>query len=158
MLYAAEVTSDEDTLTAALLHDVLEDCPDVYSETDMRRDFGDTVTSIVLDVTEDGDPNDKSTWKDRKNKYLAHLKVASPSALIVSLADKTHNLTSTLDDYERLGDQLWDRFNASREQQLWFYTSVKDILGDRLGAQATHRYSALVEQLSNILQESTTAA
>lgn len=151
MLFAAEATKNEDVLIAALLHDVLEDAPHIYSEKDMRRDFGDTVTNIVLDVTEDGDPNDKATWKERKKKYIAHLLVADESALIVSLADKTHNLATTIEDYEQLGEQLWERFNAGKEQQLWFYTSVAEVLDKRLGDHITHRYNTLVRQLQGII-------
>lgn len=153
MLFAAEMTSDEDTLAAALLHDVLEDSPDVYSEADMRRDFGDTVTNIVLDVTEKKRPDEKASWKIRKDEYLAHLAHASESALIVSLADKTHNLTTLLEDYEQYGDALWERFNAGKEQQLWFYTSIANTLGERLDEATMHRYKTLVKQFQKNLQD-----
>lgn len=153
MLFAAEITSDEDTLAAALLHDVLEDCSDVYSEANMRRDFGDTVTDIVLDVTEKKRPDEKASWKIRKDEYLAHLAHASEQALIVSLADKTHNLTTLLEDYEQYGDMLWERFNAGKEQQLWFYASIADALSERLNESTMRYYKNLVDQFQENLQK-----
>ncbi|CAB0912152.1 bifunctional (p)ppGpp synthetase/guanosine-3',5'-bis(diphosphate) 3'-pyrophosphohydrolase [Corynebacterium diphtheriae] len=55
---------------------------------------------------------------------------ASP---IVCLADKTHNLMSMVADYEAVGDALWARFNAGKDRQLWWYSSVWDVLERRLG-------------------------
>ena len=53
-------TDDEDVIVAALLHDVLEDIsPDRYSESDMRRDFGDRITDIVKTVSHDERKYDK---------------------------------------------------------------------------------------------------
>ena len=53
-LIIGEYTTDEDVIVAGILHDVLEDVrPSIYSEADMRGDFGDKITDIVKDVSED---------------------------------------------------------------------------------------------------------
>lgn len=105
MMIAGNVTDDEDTLIACLLHDVLEDVDSsVYNEADMREDFGDRVVAIVKDVTKDGTKGD---WRERAQAYLEHLeRSASDEAVIVSAADKTHNLLSILCDYAEVGDDL----------------------------------------------------
>jgi hypothetical protein len=41
--------------------------------------------------------------------------------LLVSAADKVHNLRSTLDDYDEIGPGLWRRFKLSPSEQLWYY-------------------------------------
>lgn len=62
-------TTDEDTIVASILHDILEDVePTVYSETDMRNDFGDEVVKIVKDVSED-----KTAGEPEKQIGRAHV-------------------------------------------------------------------------------------
>ena len=126
-----EYTTDENIIVAGILHDILEDVkPSIYSETDMRGDFGDKITDIVKDVSEDkvaGEP--EKPWTDRKKGYLAHLdNLANVEPIIVSTADKIHNLTDMLDEYERVGDELWERFNAPKDDELWFYKTFLEII------------------------------
>jgi GTP pyrophosphokinase len=64
---------------------------------------------------------------------------------LVSAADKLHNLQTLLRDYRKDGEEVWDRFNANREQQLWFYHSVTDAL------RATGDHRALVDELDRTL-------
>ncbi len=40
------------------------------------------------------------------------------------MADKLDNARSMLADYRQIGDGLWSRFNAGREDQLWFFRSL----------------------------------
>ena len=131
MMIASNVTDDEDTLIACLLHDVLEDVDSsIYSEADMREDFGDRVVSIVLDVTKDSDEKD---WHARSKAYLHHLEhEASDEAVIVSASDKIHNLKSILTDHATHGDDLWERFTTkSSSDQLWWYESILDVITKR---------------------------
>ena len=65
----------------------------------------------------------KPPWRARKERYLAHLPEASPSALGVSVADKLDNARAILFDYRRLGDDLWARFDPEADQ-LWYYRSL----------------------------------
>lgn len=150
MAYAAEVTQDENVLAAALLHDVLEDVPaETYDEACMREDFGDRVVALVKAVTEnERTADERATWQSRKNAYLAHLEEADPDALIVSLADKTHNLAAILEDFRQKGDSFWDIFNAGVERQVWCYGAVADVLNRRMEETALlRRYNQLVEEL-----------
>lgn len=34
-------------------------------------------------------------------------------------------------DHKKIGEKLWSRFNASKEQQAWYYTTVATILMDK---------------------------
>lgn len=131
----SQFTDDPDTLIAGLLHDVLEDVPD-YTAEDMSRDFGEKITSIVKEVSEEKDPNEpkekRLPWKVRKEKYLAHLEHASEEAMMVSCADKIHNLVSMMSAYKEQGDALWSKFNSPQDEKLWFYGEVLNILKRRL--------------------------
>lgn len=130
MYLASQVTDDEDVLIACLLHDTLEDVPQEYSERRMREEFGDRVTDTVLGVTKDDSLRD---WRARNEAYLRHLaQEAGDESVLVSCADKLHNLKSILADHEVLGDELWSRFNAGKEQQQWWYSAVHEVTSRRL--------------------------
>jgi guanosine-3',5'-bis(diphosphate) 3'-pyrophosphohydrolase len=93
----AEIT-DPDVICAALLHDTIEDT-DTSAE-ELREIFGDAVTSIVLEVTDD-----KSLSKqDRKQQQIEHTASISSEAKMVKLADKIANLR----DIATMPPATWD--------------------------------------------------
>lgn len=130
MCIAANATQDEDILIACLFHDIIEDVPDKYPREQMVKDFGDRVASIVDGVTKDSTLPD---WQSRAEAYLKHLELeATNESIIVSCADKTHNLMSMLTDYAEVGDSLWERFKVGAERQLWWYQDVLKVIRNRL--------------------------
>lgn len=142
MTIASNVTNDEDTLIACLLHDILEDVdPGIYNEKKIIADFGEDVVSIIKDVTKD---SSLSSWHDQSNAYLSHIKnKASDKAIIVCLSDKIHNLVSTITDHAVHGDEIWDRFSTkSSSDQLWWYDSILETVKERKAP------SLLIDQLS----------
>jgi len=88
---ANEGNVEESTvLCAAVLHDTIEDTETTADE--IRELFGDQVTSIVLEVTDD-----KSLDKDvRKKLQIEHAPHLSREAKLVKLADKICNLRDIL--------------------------------------------------------------
>jgi len=155
MLIAGQVTDDEDILIACLFHDILEDVttknPEIYNERIMRDEFGDRVTDTVLDVSKDSSIKE---WRQRGEAYLSHLEnEASDAATLVSTADKIHNLQSILNDYERIGDELWGRFTTKdSNDQLWWYESVLRVVKNRNAPEElVNQLQVSVEKLKNIL-------
>ena len=121
----------EDEAIAGLLHDTLEDHPDLVTPEDLERRFGPRVRSMVESCTDTppgyaGGP--KPPWRERKQRYLEHLRLAPPDALRVTLADKLDNARAILADYRQLGEALWSRFNAGRSDQLWYYRALVETL------------------------------
>ena len=151
MLIASNVTDNEDTLIACLLHDVLEDVPkSIYDKNKMRADFGDNVTKIVMDVTKDSTLNN---WYGTSKAYLHHLEFeACDEAIVVSASDKIHNLESTIFDYEDIGDKLWDRFTTKNlSDQIWWYESVYGVLIKRLCSDVlTNKLDHLINSLKTL--------
>lgn len=145
MLLAAEITDDEDILIACLFHDILEDVPDEYSQEQMANQFGERVVQIVLGVTK----NDEiASWQERADAYLEHLeKEADVASVIVSAADKAHNLMSIIKDFQVQGETLWDRFNSGKERQLWWYKSVLKVIKIRLP------HNALIDRLESQVKD-----
>jgi guanosine-3',5'-bis(diphosphate) 3'-pyrophosphohydrolase len=81
---------DVTVLCAAVLHDTIEDTQTTADE--LGELFGDAVTSIVLEVTDD-----KSLDKDvRKKLQVEHARCLSREAKLVKLADKICNLRDIL--------------------------------------------------------------
>ena len=131
----AENDCSDELLAAALLHDVVEDT-DVTIE-EIEEKFGKQVAEIVrgateLDKLEKKAIEKESTWQERKEHTIHFLQHdANIDQLLVSGADKLDNLRSIVYDYKRIGEKLWTRFNATKEQQAWYYTSVATILLDK---------------------------
>lgn len=142
---ALEHGADEDEAIAALLHDAVEDCGGAPVLAEIERCFGRRVAGIVA-ACSDTDITPKPPWQARKEAYLAHLRIASPSVRLVSAADKLHNARSILADLRQFGDALWKRFNASKAQTLWYYRSLVE-------AFAAHGSSPLVDELARIVAE-----
>lgn len=89
----ARVTDDEAMIATAWLHDVLEDVAPINPEYDadaIRREFGNDVLSLVLEVTDVSRPEDGNR-KQRKAIDREHLKLASPRGKTIKLADLIDN-------------------------------------------------------------------
>ncbi len=125
-LLLSKYTNDEDIVISGFLHDVLEDV-DSYTRDDMKNDFGSRVTSMVEGVTHDNNLE----WKERTSKYLEKLK-GNKECIMISCADKVHNIQSSIDGFEMMGDAFWDSFIAKPKDYYWFYCSVLDITKDYL--------------------------
>jgi len=124
-----EMANLEDVAIGALLHDSIEDQGAKIGLEDIREKFGDTVHRIVLEcsdaiVTEKG--QEKPPWRERKEAYLAGIASKSRETLIVSCADKLHNARCIMFDHDRMGDQIWDRFNSGKDGTVWYYRSLAE--------------------------------
>ena len=123
---------DEDEGIAGLLHDTLEDHPDLVSRSQLENLFGTRVRGLVegcTDTPADYRGGPKPPWRERKLGYLEHLRHAPPDALRVSLADKLDNARAIATDYRLLGETLWSRFSVGRRDQLWYYRSLVQVIG-----------------------------
>ena len=77
------------------------------------------------------DPEEKAPWRERKEVHINHLDSADMDTLIVTAADKAHNARSIATDLQNQGPSLWDRFNANRDDIIWYYESVYAFLSQR---------------------------
>lgn len=148
---------DENTIIAAVLHDVLEDASDKYSIEDMERDFGELATTYVRMISKDKSLN---TWQERADDYLSRLDLISSPPLVIAACDKVHNLSSILADYDEVGEELWQRFNSGKESQRWWYCAVYAKIERRLREDylidlpILHRYRALLDRFEELFEGS----
>ena len=139
----------EDEVVAALLHDAPEDQGGEARLRDIRAQFGDGVAEIVDGCT-DTYETPKPPWRERKERYLAHLADAPESVRLVSSADKLHNARTVLSDYRLLGEDLWTRFNGKKAGTLWYYRAIVDTLqGDGPIVEELDRVVTELEMLSS---------
>lgn len=125
---------DEDQVIAGLLHDVLEDCGPNHRE-HIQELFGPKVLAIVQACT-DGTPDSsglKAPWRERKERYLEHLKGAAREALLVAACDKLHNARAIALDLAA-GEDVFSRFTGGRVGTHWYYQSLVEVFRERLGA------------------------
>lgn len=146
-----DMEGSEDEAIAALLHDVIEDGGGVEAEVVIRERFGDDVARIVR-ACSDTDEQPKPPWQERKQAYIDAIAHKRPDELRVSLADKVHNARAILLDLRIHGGELWTRFSAGRDQQLWYYGALADQFTARradLGVPA----GPLVDELQRVVAE-----
>lgn len=146
---ALEYGADDDQAIGALLHDAAEDGGGEATLAEIRARFGDAVGDIVLGCSDSlvEDPEDKLPWLERKQNYLAHLEHAGESVLLVSAADKLHNVRAIIRDYDAHGESVWGRFQGGRDGTLWYYETVAHTLARRYHSPLTRDLQRAVDEL-----------
>jgi (p)ppGpp synthase/HD superfamily hydrolase len=135
----------EEVIVAGILHDTVEDTPITIE--DIRGKFGAKVASLVQGASE---PDKSDTWENRKRHTLENLKTTPLDVLLVSLADKLDNIRAIREDYEKLGDAVWSRFNRSRESQAWYYRSLVSVFSLRISGKP---FDSLVQTLKSEVEK-----
>ncbi|HDY7437880.1 TPA: bifunctional GTP diphosphokinase/guanosine-3',5'-bis pyrophosphate 3'-pyrophosphohydrolase [Vibrio vulnificus] len=144
----ADMRLDVETLQAALLHDVIEDC-DVSKE-DLEAQFGHTVAELVDGVSKLG----KLKFRDRKEAQAENFRkmvlamVQDIRVILIKLADRTHNMRT-------LGALRPDKKRRIARETLEIYSPLAHRLGihniktelEELGFEALYpnRYRVLKE-------------
>ena len=144
----SSMTNDENVIAAAILHDVLEDTDVTYEE--LKKEFG-----VVADYVSAESENKRkelppeATWKIRKQETIEHLQRETRKEIkIIALADKLSNIRSMCQDYQEVGDKLWERFHEKRkEEQGWYYKSLVTAMQDMDCYLAWQEYKVLVEKV-----------
>ena len=148
MAIVATMTSDQELLAAAALHDTVEDT-DVTVE-DLRRAFGDRVASLVADESDiliEGQSKSQS-WQARKTAAIAHLAGASHEAKIVALGDKLSNMRAIARDYAVQGDALWQLFHVKdKKLHEWHYRGLASALKELEGSFAYQEFISLIDKV-----------
>ncbi|MBD2132634.1 HD domain-containing protein [Sphaerospermopsis sp. FACHB-1094] len=141
-----EAGGTEEEAIAALLHDSIEDQGGKSTREEIRQLFGETVVTIIDGCTE-WDTPPKPPWQERKQRYLDHLRCASPSVRLVSLADKLHNARSLLADWQQRGDIIWHHFSCGKEKTLWFYQSLLEVYQQTGSDVMTQELERVIKEL-----------
>lgn len=137
------MTDDEEIISAAILHDTIEDCEEVTEEV-LRKEFGDRVTELVLQESEDK----SKTWMERKSATIRQLQSATREHKMIALADKLSNMRDIDRDYPECGEKLWERFRMKDKKIIgWYYKGIRDALREEFeGLPVYEEYCHLVHK------------
>ena len=142
----ATITTDQELLAAAALHDVIEDT-DITAD-EIRNRFGDRVARLV--VAESDLPG--GAWRERKQAAIDRIAAAPWDAKVVAMGDKLSNMRAIARDYDVLGDDLWDRFHApdGRKDHEWHYRGLAQSL---FALSETEAYKEFVTLIDHVFDE-----
>lgn len=142
----ATITSDQELLAAAVLHDVVEDTDTTIDQ--LKEEFGERVAMLVAADTnpprKEGD-----TWRSRKEAAANRLLSVSTEAKMVAIGDKLSNLRAICFDYQAIGDELWRRFKApdGRSDIAWYYRRLADALSELAGTPPYEEFRQLLTKV-----------
>jgi (p)ppGpp synthase/HD superfamily hydrolase len=96
---------DEETLAAALLHDVVEDSDTTVE--DLRGEFGDTIADLVAALSDD---ESIESYRDRKDEHRGRVAAVDGDALAIYAADKLTNMSTLHAAIEAEGMRVADEY------------------------------------------------
>ncbi|MBM7571097.1 HD domain-containing protein [Aquibacillus albus] len=135
----------EEIVIAGLLHDVVEDTDGTLEE--INTLFGEEVSNLVNYASE---PDKSLSWEERKKHTIETIKTAPFDAKLVVCADKVDNLTSILDNEQKLGAKIWDSFKKDKTSQQWYYTSVYQSL---IHGVDENKHPTLFKDFKNLIEQ-----
>ena len=145
----ATITSDQELLAAAALHDVVEDCG--VSIDIIRTEFGEHVASLVASESETpiNNKSEQDSWRERKQAAINRLRQTSYEGKIVAIGDKLSNMRAIYRDYCAQGDELWSLFHApgGKADHEWHYRGLACALCDLVGTFAYNEFAELINKV-----------
>ena len=144
----ATMTSDQELLAAAALHDTIEDTDVTYEQ--LREVFGERIADLVLaesDQYTEG-VSEADSWHDRKQAAIDRLAAASRDAKIVAMGDKLSNMRAIWRDYQTQGDSLWNLFNVKdKALHEWHYRGLAASLAELSDTFAYQEFVRLMDEV-----------
>ena len=147
VVIVSTMTSDQELLAAAALHDTMEDTDTTYEQ--LAQEFGKRVADLVAhesDMKLEGSAS--ATWHLRKQIAIEHLAKAPLDVKIVAMGDKLSNMRIIARDYAEIGDALWKRFHVSDpHEHAWHYYGLMQSLSSLSDTAAFQEFAMLVKQV-----------
>lgn len=139
----SSMTKDEEVISAAILHDTIEDCKGVTRNI-LAEEFSERVASLVVQESEDK----SKTWRERKGATIQRMRTAQRDVQMIGLADKLSNMRDINRDYPVVGEDLWNRFRMKDKQIIgWYYKGIRDALKEQFeGVPAYEEYCKLIKK------------
>jgi len=144
----ATMTSDQELLAAAALHDTVEDTDVTIDQ--IRAEFGDRIASLVAadsDIPVQN-MNAEDSWYVRKQAAIDRIAASSHDAKIVAMGDKLSNMRAIARDYAMQGDALWNLFRVkNRKDHEWHYRGLAEALRELQDTFAYKEFEQLINQV-----------
>jgi (p)ppGpp synthase/HD superfamily hydrolase len=117
----------EEVVVAGLLHDTVEDTEVTLDQ--IESEFGKEVARLVEGASE---PDKSDSWDNRKKHTIDYLQDAPMDVVLVTFADKLDNMRAIRSDYEKIGDEVFGRFNEPKDKQRWYFESLAEVFSKRI--------------------------
>jgi HD domain-containing protein len=117
----------DETLAAALLHDVVEKSETEIGE--IEDGFGETVAGLVEALTEDGTVPD---YVERKGEHRRRIAKVDGDALAIFAADKQTNVAMLREAYALIGEDVSDELGVSLDLKIYIWEMDLEMLFDEL--------------------------
>jgi len=144
----ATMTPDQELLSAAVLHDVVEDTP--VTVDDLRAEFGDRIATLVEQESDkfvEG-VSEADSWHDRKQAAIDRLAAAPKDAKMVALGDKLSNMRAIWRDWLEKGDAIWSIFHVTDPaEHEWHYRGLADSLRELDDTVAFKEFEHLINKV-----------
>lgn len=139
----------EEVIVAGLLHDLLEDTQ--VSKENIREEFGEDILGLVIGASEKLKNRENKSWKKRKEHTIKFIKNDADFKIrAIACADKLSNIRSMIRDLEGEDSKtFWNKFNAGKEKQKWYYESLVDSLKELEGIKMYKELTTAVKKLFN---------
>ena len=136
----------EEVVVAGILHDTVEDTSMTLE--DIRKNFGDKIAAVVKGCSE---PDKSLAWEARKQHTIEFLRTAPLEVRMVVCADKLHNLRTIAVEHQKIGDEVWKRFNRGRKEQEWYYRALVESLCYQLDVEEkTTLFQQFLNEVENV--------
>ncbi len=146
------MSDNQELLAAAVLHDTVEDADTTLEE--IKEKFGKRVSLLVMTETEDkrAERPPKESWRLRKEETLSVLKSTKDTDVKkLWLGDKLSNIRSFCREYNKYGDEFWNRFNQNDpKQQEWYYRTIAQALSELKEYDA---YKEFIQHINELFKE-----
>lgn len=142
-----ENNCSENVIIAGVLHDIIEDtCEDNDVIRDIvRKEIKSIFGQEVLELVDSASEDKTKTWKERKQATINNLAHDSKEAQEVCCADKLSNILSIYADKQKMGDKIFNRFNAPKEELKWYYEGIATTLTKLSGSQMLSQLKEYIE-------------
>jgi sulfur carrier protein ThiS len=117
----------DETLAAALLHDVVEKSETEIGE--IENGFGETVAGLVDALTEDETVPD---YVERKEEHRRRIAEVDGDALAIFAADKLTNVGMLRDAYALIGEDVGDELAVGLDLKIYVWEMDLEMLFDEL--------------------------
>jgi len=146
---------DKEIIIAGILHDVVEDTSVTIEQVEYL--FGKRVAILVAGASEPeymrNGKDGKTSWRLRKQHTIEFItSEATLDQMLISCADKLDNAEAIRQDHVSIGEKIWERFNAPKSDQQWYYTTLAAAFEQR-STEFGEPLSKLSRKLTNTIDE-----
>jgi len=93
----------------------------------------------------------EGSWKERKERYSKLLAEAPEASLIISAADKIHNMRSVIEEYYESHRKFIEDFGGSLKDRVLMYQEISNVLNRRLKNDIIHEFNHVFDEYKKFI-------